>query len=151
MIDDGRYMTIYVPPQSGYVMDGYIKWNCYDLAVQAAAMEQCEQELNDYYGELLYISQKQIETSTDTYELLQPILPKVKDAIYKMKTENHLLDQCIDIYYAAETQVRLEVETLRTSVPGVSTPVESTSASAGSAVMEDWLATLVHQHNQDEE
>jgi len=124
-------------------MDGYMKWNCYDLAEQMEVFERCKREFRELYEGLLKLTRMADGNGPGALDPVRKLLPGLADILRRLNTEQSCLEQAIDIYYAAETQVRMEVESLRTAIGSVAVAATGAAASAGNAVMEDWLAALV--------
>jgi len=129
-------------------MDDYMKWNCYDLAEQMEAIAHCKQELNHMYEELSQQTRMIDIENTDISGRLRNQLNKLAEAIQRLDIEENTLEQGIDIYYAAETQARNQVESLRASFGNTTIAINGVAASVGNSVMEDWLAALVFQRGR---
>ena len=124
-------------------MEGYMKWNCYDLAEQMEVFERCKKEFRDLHEELLSLTRILDEKNTAESESLRKLSKEITEIIDRLDTEQNYLDKGIDIYYAAETQARMQVEALRTTTGSVAVAVTNSATSSGNTVMEDWLAAMV--------
>jgi len=129
-------------------MDSYMKWNCYDLAEQMEAFAKCKRELNNIHEEL---SQQTRVIDLENSEIsgrMRNQLNRLAEAIYRLDIEENTLEQGIDIYYAAESQARNQVESLKASLGNTTIRITDVAASVENAVMEDWLAALVFQQGR---
>jgi len=129
-------------------MESYMKWNCFDLAEQMEVFERCKREFRDLHEELLLLTRVSEEKNAAFSDSLRKILRDIADVVHRLDVEQNYLDKGIDIYYAAETQVRMQVESLKTSIGSAGFTVTNAATSTGSAVMEDWLAALVLRQGQ---
>jgi len=123
-------------------MDGFIKWNCYDLAEQIDIFEQCKRELCELHEDLMRTSHMIESISVDKSDQIRKLSTNLTEIIRRLDVEKSTLDQSIDIYYAAETQARIQVETLPTTISRSTVIVSDSATTTGNAVMEDWLAAL---------
>ena len=129
-------------------MDGYMKWNCYDLAEQMEAFAQCKRELNNIYEELSQQTRMIDLENTGISESMRNQLNRLAEAIDRLDIEENTLEQGIDIYYAAESQARNQVESLKASPGNTTITITDVAASVENVVMEDWLAALVFQQGR---
>ena len=130
-------------------MDGYMKWNCFDLAEQMEVFEKCKREFRDLREDLLCLARDAEVMNSAESEPVRKLLNSVDEIVDRLTIEQNYLDKGIDIYYSAETQAKMQVETLRTSIGGVALAVTNAATSTGSAVMEDWLAAMVFRQSND--
>jgi len=86
--------------------------------------------------------------NTDISGRMRNQLNRLAEAIQRLDIEENTLEQGIDIYYAAETQARNQVESLRASPGNTTIAITGVAASVGNSVMEDWLAALVFQQGR---
>ena len=126
-------------------MDGFMKWNCYDLAEQMEVFEQCEREFSSYNEELTRLTRKIDEQFTEQIEKIRKLQLDLAEVIRRLKSEASALDRGIDIYYAAEIQALRQVETLPKTVG--SAVISKAAAATGNVIMEDWLAALAFRQN----
>jgi len=131
-------------------MDGYMKWNCFDLAEQMEVFEKCQREFRDLREDLLSLARDAEVMNSAESEPLRKLLNAVDEIVDRLAIEQNYLDKGIDIYYAAETQARMQVETLRTSAGCAALAVTNAATSTGNAVMEDWLAAMVFRQSNDD-
>jgi len=131
-------------------MDGYIKWNCFDLAEQMEVFEKCKREFCDLREDLLSLTRDAEAMNSAESEPVRRLLNAVDEIVDRLAIEQNYLDKGIDTYYAAETQARMQVETLRTSIGGAALVVTNAATSTSNAVMEDWLAALVFRQSNDD-
>jgi len=123
-------------------MDGFIKWNCYDLAEQIDVFEQCKRELCKLHEDLMRTSHTIESVNVDKSDQIRKLSTNLTEIIHRLEIEKKTLDQSIDIYYAAETQARMQVEALHTTLGRSAVVIADSAANAGNTVMEDWLAAL---------
>jgi len=125
-------------------MDGFIKWNCYDLAEQIEVFERVEKELSLMNEELSRQARLIEPASPENSEQIRKLLTRINEIIHRLNVEQKTLDQGIDIYFAAETQARIQVETLRTTTKSSAVVVSDIAAATGNSIMEDWLAAMAY-------
>ena len=123
-------------------MDGFLKWNCYDLAEQIEVLEKSKIELSGTYEELSRLARAVGEVSAEQTEHIRRQLSNIKEIIHRLSVEIETLEQGIDIYFAAEMRVKMQVETLQTSIRSPTVVVAGAATTSGNAIMEDWLAAL---------
>jgi len=127
-------------------MDGFMKWNCYDLAEQMEVFENCEREFSSYNEELTSLTRKIDEQYIEQIEKIRKLQSDLIEIISRLKAESSALDQGIDIYYAAEIQALRQVEALPKTVG--SAVISKAAAATGNVIMEDWLAALAFRQDQ---
>jgi hypothetical protein len=143
------------------IMDCYIKWNCFEMAIQQGVLEKCERDFSDLFEEALNIS-RQIAPEIMENVSLSTLLSKSNEIIRRLKAEHTSLEQCIDIYHATETEVNALTDTLPLQIASFSGMLTQDNATASSLytssalltvdsgmVLEDWLAALVHKQGND--
>jgi len=123
-------------------MDGFLKWNCYDLAEQIEVFESAKRELSETYEELSHLARTVGEVYAEKSEQIRKQLGNLTEIIHRLNIEIETLEQGIDIYFAAETRVNMQVETLQTSLKSPAVVVADAATTSGNAIMEDWLAAL---------
>jgi len=123
-------------------MDGFLKWNCYDLAEQIEIFECAKRELSESYEELSRLARTVGEVYTEKTEKIRKQLSNLTEIIHRLNIEIETLEQGVDIYFAAETRAKMQVETLQTSIGNPAVIVAGAATTSGSAIMEDWLAAL---------
>jgi archaellum component FlaC len=123
-------------------MDGFLKWNCYDLAEQIEVFEKAKRYLSSTYEELSHLVRTVGEVSVEKSEQIRRQLSNLKEIIHRQNIEIESLEQAIDIYFAAETGVKMQVETLQSGLRSPTVVVAGATTTSGNAIMEDWLAAL---------
>ena len=123
-------------------MDGFIKWNCYDLAEQIEVFEATKREFSTIYEELSRLARAIGEVSEEKTEQIRKQLENLKEIIHRLNIEIETLEQGIDIYFAAEMRAKMQVETLQTSLRSPAVVVAGAATTNGNAIMEEWLAAL---------
>ena len=122
-------------------MDGFLKWNCYDLAEQMEVFQRCKREVGDLHEDLIRQTRSFDFESVGKSDQVRKLSSDLAEITRRLNIEQIILEQAIDIYYAAEAQAKIQVETLPTTVANA-VIISRTAAATGSAVMEDWLAAL---------
>lgn len=140
------------------IMD-YLKFNCYDLATQNIELHRVYinmKNLNDELDSILNSLDPQIKS----YEGIQKQIVVTKldtaDIVVRIFTAYNVLDQIIDVYYAAEGRVQQASEELpvglvkqaNTAIFNSSDgtlKISTSSISSGDLVLEDWLAELIYK------
>ena len=129
-------------------MNGFMKWNCYDLAEQIEVFERCKKELNGMYEELTRLTREADAVESEKFDRIRKLITDLSESIHRLNVDENHLEQAIDIYFAAETQARMQAESLPTSTRNATVVISGTAAATGNAVMEDWLAALAFQQGQ---
>ena len=111
--------------------------------------EKCKREFRDLREDLLCLARDAEAVNSAESEPVRKLLNSVDEIVDRLTIEQNYLDKGIDIYYSAETQAKMQVETLRTSIGGAALAVTNAATSTGSAVMEDWLAAMVFRQSND--
>jgi len=138
------------PPGYGINMDSYIKWNCYDLAEQMEVFEKCKREFSNIYEELNLATRVIDVKSFEKSEQVRKLQTDIMEIIRRLNIEQNTLEQAIDIYFAAEMQVKTQVETLPISTRNTLITATDVSVTTGNAVLEDWLSALIFRQNQND-
>ena len=117
------------------------------MAQESDVLERCGKEFDQLLDELRQIA-NQLESEAQGEGIVaapRALLAKSNEISQSLKTEHKTLEQCIDIYYAAESRVAEQAKPLMAaSIPNAAKP-----AAKSAAVMEGWLSALVHKQNQE--
>ena len=109
----------------------------------------CKREFSNIYEELKQLTRVIDVQDSEKSEQVRKLLTEITEIIRRLNIEQNALEQAVDIYFAAETLVRTQVETLPTSTRNTIVSATDISATTGNTVMEDWLAALVFRQSNN--
>ena len=138
----------------------YLKFNCHNLAeqnVELSGLHRKMQSLQDELSSVLNALDPQITSYEDIRKRLTATHADVAGVSLQISTLHNLLDQIVDLYYAAENNALQAAENLPVSVnqAHVNTQMRNISAistssiNSGDLVLEDWLTEFLYRNTND--
>ena len=116
------------------------------MAQESDAIERCGKEFDHLLDELGQIANqlKSEAQGEGIYAATRALLPKSNEISKRLVAEFKILEQSIDIYYAADSRIAEQTKSMALAdIPNAARP-----ATKSAAVMEGWLSALVHKLNQ---
>jgi len=138
----------------------YLKYNCYDLAVQNNELLRIGSKLRslaDELAEVLNSLDLQIKKNESLQNSIVAANAAAAEISMRIFSAHSVLDQIVDVYYAAENNTlrlaeelpvglgkRLTETTISASTIIQSTKISTAAISSGDLILEDWLNKLIY-------